>query len=123
MGQCFMDSEEKKSWLTERRGSCVIKCFSVLSVFAMMLTIAVLARNEALIRQMKMTNAELSQGMQRGKPGLNQIISHNVKANDKEDGTSGTFCIERIKNICQAFTSSPHEDMRRCFQFWKMYLD
>ena len=102
MDHCYKDSEEKKSSLIERRWSCIQKYSSVLSVFAMMLTIAVLARNEAVIREMKMTHAELSQEIQRVKQILNQRVSHDEKASNNEGGTSGTFKIRKIKKFCQA---------------------
>ncbi|XP_068754978.1 uncharacterized protein [Montipora capricornis] len=86
MDKCKKDSPEPEPSVPGGNCARIHKYSSVLSVFAMMLTIALFARNEGVIREMKMAEAELSEEIQQIKVILKQRAMYPGKVQKNKDG-------------------------------------
>ena len=89
MDKCNKESAEPEPSVSGGNCAHVHKYSSVLSVFAIMLTVALFARNEGVIREMKMAEAELSEEIQQIKVILKQRAMYPVKVYKNEDGSRG----------------------------------
>ncbi|XP_068699011.1 uncharacterized protein [Montipora foliosa] len=87
MDKCNKESAEPEPSVSGGNCAHVHKYSSVLSVFAIMLTVALFARNEGVIREMKMAEAELSEDIQQIKVLLKQRAMYPVKVHKNEDGS------------------------------------
>ncbi|XP_068699010.1 uncharacterized protein [Montipora foliosa] len=96
MDICNKESAEPETSVSGGNCAHVHKYSSVLSVFAIMLTVALFARNEGVIREMKMAEAELSEDIQQIKVILKQRAMYPVKVHKNEDGSRDLMEINKI---------------------------